>query len=74
MDKLRGDERRRELPFEPDERFPSGPWKGFFLQPPLRGRHWMDLRLYMTDGNGGSLTVLRYTGPMLPHGPAPGAR
>jgi hypothetical protein len=30
--------------------------------------------LYMTDGNGGGLTALRYTGPIPPHAPAPGAR
>ena len=27
------------LEVEPDERFPSGPWTGFFLQPILPGRH-----------------------------------
>lgn len=35
---------------EQDNRFPSGPWRGFFLQPQLPGRHWMDLNL--TFGNG----------------------
>src|SRR4051812_41822149 len=30
---------------EQDSRFPSGPWKGFFLQPVLPGRHWMELIL-----------------------------
>jgi hypothetical protein len=30
--------------------------------------------LYMTDGNGGGLTVLRYTGPIPAHPPIPGAR
>src|SRR5258708_7007527 len=35
---------------EPDSRFPSGPWTGFFLQPPLPGRHWMELLLMFRDG------------------------
>jgi hypothetical protein len=30
--------------------------------------------LYITDGNGGGLTVLRYTGPIPEHPPVPGAR
>jgi hypothetical protein len=30
--------------------------------------------LYITDGNGGGLTVLRYTGPIPEHPPIPGAR
>ena len=30
--------------------------------------------IYMTDGNGGGLTVLRYTGPLPATPPAPGAR
>jgi hypothetical protein len=30
---------------EADFRFPSGPWTGFFLQPPHVKRHWMDLAL-----------------------------
>ncbi len=30
--------------------------------------------LYVTDGNGGGLTVLRYTGPIPAHPPLPGAR
>lgn len=37
-------------PVETDERFPSGPWKGFFLQPGLPGRHWMELHLTFRDG------------------------
>jgi hypothetical protein len=28
-------------PVEADERFPSGPWVGFWLQKPLTGRQWM---------------------------------
>ena len=36
---------------ELDTRFPSGPWKGYFLQPDLRsGRSWMDLQLVFTEG------------------------
>ncbi len=30
---------------ETDDRFPSGPWTGFFLQPGSKERHGMDLRL-----------------------------
>src|SRR3569833_1845058 len=30
---------------ETDERFPSGPWTGFYLQKLRPGRHWMELRL-----------------------------
>jgi len=30
--------------------------------------------MYMTDGNGGGLTVLRWTGPIPPRPPIPGAR
>jgi hypothetical protein len=39
-----------EINLEQDDRFPSGPWKGFFLQPQLPGRSWMDLRLTFRDG------------------------
>jgi hypothetical protein len=40
-----------ELPgVEPDGRFPSGPWTGFFLQPSLPGKHWMELRLIFRNG------------------------
>ncbi len=35
---------------ETDPRFPSGPWKGYFLQPSLPGRHWMDLHLTFRGG------------------------
>lgn len=36
---------------ETDERFPSGPWVGFWLQKPLTGRQWMrDLWLEFVDG------------------------
>jgi hypothetical protein len=34
-----------EAPEEQDSRFPSGPWKGFFLQPGAPDRHWMELNL-----------------------------
>ena len=36
---------------EQDSRFPSGPWKGFFLQPVLPGRHWMELNLTFRRGS-----------------------
>jgi hypothetical protein len=35
---------------EQDSRFPSGPWKGFFLQPTRPGRHWMELNLTFRQG------------------------
>lgn len=35
---------------EQDYRFPSGAWKGFFLQPPLTGKHWMELNLTFRAG------------------------
>lgn len=31
-------------------------------------------RIYVTDGNGGGLTILRWTGRLPKHGPLPGAR
>lgn len=48
---------------EPDGRFPSGPWTGFFLQYWLPGRHTTNLDLTFNDGelNGkGSDWVGRY--------------
>jgi hypothetical protein len=40
-----------EMPgVEPDPRFPSGPWTGFFLQPLVPGKHWMELNLTFRDG------------------------
>src|SRR5262249_3237016 len=39
-----------DLALEQDPRFPSGPWKGFFLQPMLPGRHWMELSLTFRQG------------------------
>jgi len=39
-----------DLTLEEDSRFPSGPWKGFFLQPVLPGRHWMELSLTFRRG------------------------
>ena len=40
-----------EIPgVEPDSRFPSGPWTGYFLQPSLPGKHWMELLLTFRDG------------------------
>jgi hypothetical protein len=38
------------VPEEQDSRFPSGPWKGFFLQPGSPDRHWMDLDLSFRGG------------------------
>jgi hypothetical protein len=35
---------------EQDNRFPSGPWTGFYLQPPMAGRQWMELRLSFSNG------------------------
>lgn len=35
---------------EQDERFPSGPWTGFFLQKVGSGRHWMELSLTFRSG------------------------
>jgi len=35
---------------EQDERFPSGPWTGFFLQKLGSGRHWMELNLMFRSG------------------------
>ena len=43
-------ERDDEADVEQDSRFPSGPWKGFFLQPLMPGRHWMDLKLTFREG------------------------
>lgn len=37
-------------PPEADPRFPSGPWKGFFLQPGFPGRQWMELDLSFSAG------------------------
>jgi hypothetical protein len=36
---------------EQDGRFPSGPWKGFFLQRLFPGRQWMELSLTFREGN-----------------------
>jgi hypothetical protein len=36
---------RPDLALEQDPRFPSGPWKGFFLMPAQPRRHWMELSL-----------------------------
>jgi hypothetical protein len=50
------DKSRRPAPPAPedhqaDDLFPSGPWTGFFLQPVLAGRHWMELHLNFAQGN-----------------------
>jgi hypothetical protein len=40
-----------EIPgVEPDGRFPSGPWTGYFLQPSLPGKQWMELLLTFREG------------------------
>ncbi len=45
------DEHKPDLDWEQDSRFPSGPWKGFFLQAVLPGRHWMELNLTFREGS-----------------------
>jgi hypothetical protein len=35
---------------EADDRFPSGPWEGYFLQPELPGRQTMELILKFREG------------------------
>jgi hypothetical protein len=68
----------------------SNPFKprevGYFISPDFSipqqaGRHTREAYLdtatnliYVTDGNGGGVTVLRYTGPMPKRPPIPGAR
>ncbi len=60
---------------------------GYYLSPDYSvlpsypGRHTREVfvdpdtnLLYVTDGNGGGLTVLRYTGPIPAAPPIPGAR
>ena len=66
-------------PFSPKE-------VGYFISPDTSvpkqvGRHtreaYVDPKtnlIYVTDGNGGGVTVLRYTGPMPQRPPIPGAR
>ena len=41
---------RDKTPSEADDRFPSGPWTGFFLWPAVPGRHPMELRLLFREG------------------------
>lgn len=41
---------RPEPVLEQDGRFPSGPWKGFFLQAGFVGRQWMELTLTFSQG------------------------
>ncbi|MDB5546539.1 MAG: hypothetical protein JWO64_3688 [Hyphomicrobiales bacterium] len=66
---------------------PAAPvFTGYYLSPRFASpgrvdRHtreiWQDPDtelLYTTDGNGGGMTVLRYTGPVSPNPPIPGAR
>jgi len=66
-------------PFSPKE-------VGYFISPDFSvprqvGRHtreaYIDPKtnlIYVSDGNGGGVTVLRYTGPLPPRAPMPGAR
>jgi len=66
-------------PFRPQE-------VGFFISPDFSvpsqvGRHTREAYvdpatslIYVTDGNGGGITVLRYTGPIPQRPPMPGAR
>jgi hypothetical protein len=66
-------------PFKPTE-------VGYFISPDFSipqqvGRHTREAYtdpatnlIYVTDGNGGGVTVLRYTGPMPQRPPIPGAR
>jgi hypothetical protein len=66
-------------PFKPKE-------VGYFISPDFSipqqvGRHTREAYvdpatnlIYVTDGNGGGVTVLRYTGPMPRNPPIPGAR
>lgn len=35
---------------ETDDRFPSGPWTGYFLQREIPGKHWMDLEITFREG------------------------
>lgn len=37
-------------PPEADDRFPSGPWTGFFLQAGINGKCWMELDLRFSGG------------------------
>src|SRR4051812_30939410 len=47
-----------DLKVDVDERFPSGPWTGFFLHPTLPGPHLMDMiltfRVGVKTGEGGA--------------------
>jgi hypothetical protein len=47
---MSADPSKPDLELEQDSRFPSGPWKGFFVQPILPGRHWMELGLTFHKG------------------------
>lgn len=45
------DDAKSDNPLEPDPRFPSGPWVGFYLQPSVNaGRFRMELSLTFRDG------------------------
>ena|SRR5947209_16731790 len=38
------------IELETDPRFPSGPWRGYFLQRQIPGKHLMELRLSFRQG------------------------
>jgi len=52
---------------ETDDRFPSGPWEGYFLEPRLSNRFRMELSLEFADGRMTG-DGLDYVGPFVIHG------
>lgn len=44
------DDRQSDPNEEADDRFPSGPWTGYFLQKEMPGKHWMDMSLSFKSG------------------------
>lgn len=46
----RRDDEPKEPKLETDPRFPSGEWKGFYLQRGVAGRQWMTLALEFRQG------------------------
>ncbi len=53
-----------DLSLEQDDRFPSGPWTGFFLQREIKGKSWMELVLTFKNG-GVEGTGRDWVGPFL---------
>ncbi|HXE53271.1 MAG TPA: hypothetical protein VN541_09665, partial [Tepidisphaeraceae bacterium] len=47
----RSDHLEKQPATEVDPRFPSGEWKGFWLQRGLAGRQWMSLVLQFVEGH-----------------------